>query len=241
MSLVNELRSRHEVKVPRHIAIICDGNGRWAKNKGLNRTFGHKAGTKPIEEITRACVEMGVEVLTFYAFSTENWNRTEEEVSFLMKLFKDFFIKLRKEAENNVKVRHIGFTDKLSKELLMEIRKTENATMHNSGLILNIALNYGSRIEITDAIKRIVEDVNSDNISLDGINESLVSSYMLTAGLPDVDLLIRTSGEKRISNFLLWQSAKAQLWYTDDCWPDFTCKHLKQAVNSYNRSLMTGS
>ena len=222
------------INIPKHIAIVCDGNGRWARKKGFPRTYGHKAGTKPIEDITKICSELGVKVLTFYVFSTENWNRSDEEVNFLMKLFLEFFIKLRNEAGKNIRVRHIGITSNLSSELIDEIRKTEKSTENNTGMILNIALNYGGRSEITNAAKEIIHDINDENYNVDIINENLISNYMFTSGLPDVDLIIRTSGEMRISNFLLWQSAKAVLWVTEEFWPDFKYDHLMEAINYYN-------
>jgi undecaprenyl diphosphate synthase len=234
-SIIKNLLNDNITKIPKHIAIVCDGNGRWAKKKGLPRTFGHKAGTKPIEAITRECSELGVEVLTFYVFSTENWRRSDEEVNFLMKLFIEFFIKLRNEAGENIRVKHIGITDHLSFELINEIKKTEKSTENNSGMVLNIALNYGSRLEITNAAKNIIHDIDVGNLNVDKINEDLVNNYMFTSGLPDVDLIIRTSGEMRISNFLLWQSAKAKLWFTKDFWPDFKYDHLKEAINYYNK------
>lgn len=234
-SPIKDLLDDSRIKIPKHIAIVCDGNGRWAKKKGLPRTFGHRAGTKPIESITRHCSELGVEVLTFYVFSTENWSRSDEEVNFLMKLFVEFFIKLRNEAGENIRVKHIGITDKLSSELIDEIKMTEKSTENNSGMILNIALNYGSRSEITNAAKNIIHDIDVENLNGDIINEDLVSNYMFTSGLPNVDLIIRTSGEMRISNFLLWQSAKAKLWVTKDFWPDFKYDHLKEAIKYYNK------
>lgn len=225
----------NEIKIPKHVAIVCDGNGRWAKKKGLPRSFGHKAGTKPIEDITRGCYELGVKVLTFYVFSTENWNRSEEEVNFLMKLFIEFFVKLRNEAGENIRVKHIGSKDNLSSELIDEIKKTEKSTENNSAMILNIALNYGSRSEITNAAKNIIKDMVIEKLKDDKIDENLISEYMFTSSLPDVDLIIRTSGEMRISNFLLWQSAKAKLWFTEDLWPDFNNGHLKEAISYYNK------
>lgn len=236
MNYLNKsLLDDNNVTIPKHIAIVCDGNGRWSKKKGLPRTFGHKAGTKPIEDITKACSELGVEVLTFYVFSTENWRRSDEEVNFLMNLFKEFFIKLRNKAGGNIKVRHIGITDNLPSGLIQEIRKTEKSTENNAGMILNIALNYGSHSEITNGVKKIIHDINRGNLNVDKINEDLVSKYMFTSSLPDVDLIIRTSGEMRISNFLLWQSAKAELWVTKDLWPDFKYDHLEKAIKYYNR------
>lgn len=236
MNCSNEsLLNDNKVKIPKHIAIVCDGNGRWAKKKGLPRTFGHKAGTKLIEDITKACSKLGVEVLTFYVFSTENWSRSDEEVNFLMKLFEEFFMKLRHKAGEDIKVRHIGITDNLPSGLIQEIKKTEKSTENNTGMILNIALNYGGHSEIINAVKKIIHDIDKENLSVDKINEDLVSSYMFTSNLPDVDLIIRTSGEMRISNFLLWQSAKAELWVTKDLWPDFKYDNLKEAIKYYNK------
>ncbi|AGK97507.1 polyprenyl diphosphate synthase [Clostridium pasteurianum] len=234
-SAIESLLSNDSLKIPKHIAIICDGNGRWAKSKGFPRSFGHKAGTKPIKDITKACSELGVKVLTLYVFSTENWNRSDKEVNFLMKLFIEFFIKLRNEAGKNIKVKHIGITDNLSSELINEIRKTEKSTENNSGMILNIALNYGSRLEIIAAAKKIIHDIDIGIFNIDKVNENLFNEYIFTSGLPDVDLIIRTSGEMRISNFLLWQSAKAELWVTNDFWPDFRYDHLKEAIKYYNK------
>ncbi|GKU24577.1 polyprenyl diphosphate synthase [Clostridium folliculivorans] len=226
---------KEKYSIPRHIAVVCDGNGRWARKKGLPRTLGHRAGTKPIENTIKECFELGVEVLTFYVFSSENWNRSNEEVAFLMKLFVEFFAKLRNEVGENINVRHIGSKNNLSKELLNEIKKTEKASENNSGLVLNIALNYGGRLEIVDAMQGMMQDINEGTLNADKIDEALISNYMYTAGLPDVDLIIRTSGEKRISNFLLWQSAEARLWFTNDFWPDFNHNHLIDAIKYYNK------
>lgn len=234
-STIESLLSNDNIKIPKHIAIVCDGNGRWAKSRGLPRSFGHKEGTRPIKDITKACSELGVKVLTLYVFSTENWNRSDKEVNFLMKLFIEFFIKLRNEAERNIKVRHIGTTDNLSSELINEIRKTEKSTENNPGMVLNVALNYGSRFEIITAVKNIIQDIDAGSLNADEINENLISNYMFTSGLPDVDLIIRTSGEMRISNFLLWQSSKSELWFTNDFWPDFKRDHLKKAIKFYNK------
>ncbi|MBK1811075.1 di-trans,poly-cis-decaprenylcistransferase [Clostridium sp. YIM B02505] len=232
--LKNQIDKEKDI-IPRHIAIVCDGNGRWARKKGLPRTFGHRAGTKPIENTIKECFELGVEVLTFYVFSSENWNRSNEEVSFLMKLFVEFFTKLRNEVGENINVRHIGSKNNLSKELLNEIKKTEKESEKNSGFVLNIALNYGGRLEIVDAMQEMMEDINEGTLDADKIDEALISNYMYTSGLPDVDLIIRTSGEKRISNFLLWQSAEARLWFTNDFWPDFNHNHLIDSIKYYNK------
>lgn len=224
-----------KAKVPKHIAVICDGNGRWAQKRGLPRTFGHRAGTEPIKDITKTCIRLGIEVLTIYVFSTENWKRSKEEVDFLMNLFIDFFRKLGKDASNNIKVRHIGIVDNLSNELLYEIKKIEELTKNNCGMILNIALNYGGRSEITNAIQSLLTSVESGELNIEDVNEDIFDNYLFTAGSPDVDLIIRTSGEYRLSNFLIWQSAKAKIWITPTLWPDFKEEHLLEAIDYYNR------
>lgn len=218
-------------RLPKHVAIITDGNGRWATKKGLPRSLGHKAGVEPIKDITLMCAELGIQVLTFYVFSTENWSRPKEEVEFLMELFIEFFKRLREENKCSVKVKHIGLKDNLSHELLLEIDKTEQCTENNTGMVLNIALNYGARSEIIDATKRLLKDIKLEKLTVDDISETTISSYLFTSQLPDVDLIIRTSGESRISNFLLWQSAKAKIWTTPVLWPDFTKEHLSEALN----------
>lgn len=224
--------------IPNHIAIVCDGNGRWASQKGLPRSYGHKKGTEPVENITKICSKIGVEVLTLYVFSTENWSRSKEEVNFLMKLFVKFFKKLHKNASsNNIKVRHIGVKNNLSDELLNEIRKAEESTQNNTGMTLNIALNYGGRIEIINSVQDLLCQIKENKIKIDDINDEVLSNHLFTRGLPDVDLIIRTSNEHRISNFLLWQSAKAKIWITPTLWPDFTKEHLFQAIEYYNRVL----
>lgn len=219
--------------IPKHIAIITDGNGRWATKKGLPRSFGHKAGIEPIKDITKKCVELGVQVLTFYVFSTENWSRPKEEVDFLMNLFIEFYKKLREESINNIRVKHIGLKDNLSYELLLEIERTEKHTENNSGMILNIALNYGARSEIVLATKRLLKDIKMGVITVEEINESVIGKYLFTSQEPDVDLIIRTSGESRISNLLLGQSAKEKIWITPVLWPDFEQKHLLEAIRDY--------
>ncbi|WBW96031.1 polyprenyl diphosphate synthase [Oceanirhabdus sp. W0125-5] len=234
-NVIEDILETEGIRIPKHIGIICDGNGRWAQNRGLPRSLGHKAGTKPIETITNLCFKLGVETLTFYVFSSENWKRSGDEVIFLMKLFSDFFIKLRNEAGNNIKVKHIGVFNNLPNTLITEIKETEISTKNNSGMVLNIALNYGGRLEITNSLKKIVNDINAGNITIDKINEDLISDYLFTSGLQDVDLIIRTSGEMRTSNFMIWQSTNAQLWFTKDHWPDFKPHHLKESIKHYNR------
>lgn len=222
--------------IPKHIAIVCDGNGRWASQKGLPRSYGHKKGTEPVENITKICSEIGVEVLTLYVFSTENWSRSKEEVNFLMKLFVKFFKKLYKNASsNNIKVRHIGVKNNLSAELLNEIKKAEESTQNNTGMILNIALNYGGRIEIINSVQALLSEIKENKIKIEDINDEVLSNHLFTHELPDVDLIIRTSNEHRISNFLLWQSAKAEIWITPTLWPDFTKEHLFEAIDYFNK------
>ncbi len=215
--------------VPNHIAIIMDGNGRWAKSKGMPRTYGHKAGADTLRKILTSCGELGVKYLTVYAFSTENWKRAKEEVDTLMFLFKTY-LKNEKRLlmKNNVKFIVSGRKEGVSKDLLSEIEKLEEATKGNTGITLNIAFNYGGRAELVDAIKRIVE--NKEEI----ITEETVEKYLYNQ-LPDPELLIRTSGEMRISNFLLWQIAYSEIYVTDTYWPDFDKTELIKAIESYQK------
>lgn len=222
--------------IPKHIAIVCDGNGRWASQKGLPRSYGHKKGTKPVENITKICSEIGVKVLTFYVFSTENWSRSKKEVDFLMKLFIKFFKKLRKNASNNIKVNHIGIKKNLSDELIAEIKNTEESTQNNTGMVLNIALNYGSRVEIINSVQDLLSQIKENKIKIEDINDEVLSNHLFTHGLPDVDLIIRTSNEHRLSNFLLWQSANAEIYITKALWPDFTKEHLFEAIEYYKNA-----
>ncbi|OPJ62938.1 polyprenyl diphosphate synthase [Clostridium oryzae] len=221
--------------IPKHIAVVCDGSGRWGKSKGLPRSAGHKAGAESVEDVITNCANLGVGTLTLYVFSTENWNRSVQEVNFLIQLFIEFFIKLRKAAEDKIRVKHIGLKENIPHDLIKEIVNTENLTQNNKKMVLNIALNYGGRSEIINAVKRIVKDVSSGKINEDEIDEKLISSYMFKVGQPDVDLIIRTSGENRISNFTLWQAANTKIWITDDYWPDFKFKHLEEAIRFYNK------
>lgn len=217
-------------KVPKHIAIIMDGNGRWAKKRGLPRVVGHRKGVKVVKEIVRACGKLDIKVLTLYAFSVENWKRPKFEVNALMNLLK---IYLRKELEelmdNNVKMIATGRIDELPKTALEELKYAIKKTSLNTGLILNLAINYGGRTEIVDAVKEIV----NNKVDCNDINENLFSKYLYTADLSEPDLLIRTSGEMRISNFMLWQIAYTEIWVTDILWPDFKPKHLVEAIKNY--------
>jgi len=229
------LRSQIDLKkLPQHLAVIMDGNGRWAKQKGLFRIMGHENGTKAVREIVEACAKINIPYLTLYAFSTENWKRPKLEVDLLMKLLVS---SLKKEIstlqENNIKLNTIGnlntLPKKVHKELLDVIKKTEN----NERMTLTLALSYGSREEITKTIKEISLKVKNNLISPSDIDESLINNHLYTQNLPDVDLLIRTSGEQRISNFLLWQIAYAELYFTDTLWPDYTKDHLFEAILNY--------
>ncbi|WP_028399010.1 isoprenyl transferase [Ectobacillus panaciterrae] len=222
--------------IPNHIAIIMDGNGRWAKRRAMPRIAGHHEGMKVVRKITKFANKMGVKVLTLYAFSTENWKRPQQEVDFLMKLPQEFLGTFLPElVEENVQVRLIGQRDGLPAHTRESVEKAIKATQHNTGLILNFALNYGSRDEMVYAIQNLVTDSNSGKIQPHEITEDVFSSYLMTSSLPDPDLLIRTSGEIRISNFMLWQIAYTELWFTDVFWPDFTEEHLLEAIVNFQR------
>nr|WP_274320405.1 isoprenyl transferase [Paenibacillus qinlingensis] len=223
-------------KVPAHVAIIMDGNGRWAKQRGLPRVAGHHSGMKNVKKITMAANDIGVKVLTMYAFSTENWKRPKEEVEFLMKLPQEFFpLEIEELIQNNVRIRMTGWKDGLPDYTLKAIEGAIERTKDNTGLILNFALNYGGRKEIIAGVQDMMKDLQNGNLNPDELNESLFSSYMLTSDLPDPDLLIRTSGELRLSNFLLWQLAYSELWFTDAYWPEFTEDLFMQAIAEYQR------
>jgi undecaprenyl diphosphate synthase len=221
-------------KIPMHIAIIMDGNGRWAKQRNLPRTFGHKAGVETIREIVKASSELGVKYLTLYAFSTENWKRPSDEVNALMNLLVEY---LRSEVqelhENNVVVNSIGDISKLPLVCQEELKNAYEKTKDNTGLVLNLALNYGGRDEIKNAVIRIAELIKENKIDIEDINEELISSNLYTANMPDPDLLIRPSGEYRLSNFLLWQVAYTEFWYSNIYWPDFNREHLYKAIYDY--------
>jgi undecaprenyl diphosphate synthase len=217
--------------VPTHIAIIMDGNGRWAKARGLPRTEGHRQGTENLRQIIKACVEFGVEVLTIYAFSTENWRRPPLEVRMLMTILESVIDnELEELGENGVQIRHIGKMDQIAPILQKKIRQACEMTKDNTRLILNVAFNYGGRDEIIHAVREIVKA----GIPADQIDEKLLDSYMYTGGLPDPDLIIRTSGELRVSNFLIWQGAYSEYYVTSTYWPDFSKEELRKAINEYN-------
>lgn len=220
--------------LPKHIAIIMDGNGRWAKQKGKLRVFGHEHGAKTVKKIVEACGSLGIENLTLYTFSTENWSRPKREVETLMRLLVS---SLRKElstlVKNNIKLKAIGSLDSLPSLAQKELMEVIEKTKENSKMTLTLALSYGSREELKNAIVQISNKVKNNIISPDSIDDSIINNHLYTHDLPDVDLLIRTSGECRISNFLLWQIAYAELYFTDTLWPDFTKEHLCEAIVNY--------
>lgn len=230
---------KHELEpsienIPKHIAIIMDGNGRWAKKRGLPRVAGHREGMNVIRKIVSSSNELGVEVLTLYAFSTENWKRPKPEVEFLMRLPERFLsAELPKLIEENVVVRITGDREKLPEYTKRAVDNAIESTKNNNGLILNFALNYGSRSEIIEGIKSVYSEIDEGNIAIEDVTESLLSNHLMTSDLADPDLLIRTSGEIRLSNFMLWQLAYSEFWFTDVLWPDFSPHHLKEAICVY--------
>ena len=220
-------------KLPRHIAVIMDGNGRWAKKHNTKRVNGHREGVKAVRRIVEAASHAEIDVLTVYAFSTENWGRSKLEVSYLLKLIMDSLIKEIDElTKNNVKIQFIGNKDKLDESYNRKVVETCRKSWDNTGLKLNIAMNYGGRKEIADAFNAIHEDIKLGKIAAP-ISEEMIRNYLYTAQFPDVDLVIRTSGEERLSNFLIWQTAYAEFWFTDTLWPDFTAEEFIQAIMDY--------
>lgn len=224
------------MNVPQHIAIILDGNGRWAKAKGMPRNYGHAQGSKNVERICEEAYKMGVKYLTVYAFSTENWSRPKSEVDALMKLLRNYMKTCLKTAEKNrMKVRVLGDKTGLDEDIRTRIEELEAATIHNDGLNFQIALNYGSRDEMIRAIRRLAKDCEDGKVKSEEISEGLFETYLDTHGIPDPDLLIRTSGELRLSNYLLWQLAYTEFYFTDVLWPDFTKEELMKAIEHYNK------
>lgn len=224
------------MKIPAHIAIILDGNGRWAKAKGMPRNYGHAQGSKNVERICEEAYRIGVKYLTVYAFSTENWNRPKDEVDALMKLLRNYMKTcLKTAAKNDMKVRVIGDKTGLDEDIRNRIAELEEATKDNGGLNFQIALNYGSRDEIVRAVRKVSEDVKEGKVKPEDIDEKMFETYLDTHGIPDPDLMIRTSGELRLSNYLLWQLAYTELYFTDIPWPDFTKEELSKAIEQYNR------
>ena len=223
------------MKVPQHVAIILDGNGRWAKAKGMPRNYGHAQGSKNVERICEEAWRMGIKYLTVYAFSTENWNRPDDEVNALMKLLRNYMKTcLKTAAKNDMKIRVIGDISRLDADIRSRIQELETATAENGGLNFQIAINYGSRDEILRAVQKVAEDCKDGKYAPEDIDEKLFSSCLDTHDIPDPDLLIRTSGEQRLSNYLLWQLAYTEFYFTDVLWPDFTKQELEKAIGQYN-------
>ena len=224
------------MNIPQHVAIILDGNGRWAKAKGMPRNYGHAQGSKNVEKICEEAWRMGIKYLTVYAFSTENWNRPKEEVNALMKLLRNYMKTcLKTAAKNDMKVRVIGDITKLDEDIQKRILELEEASKNNGGLNFQIAINYGSRDEITRAVRTLAEDVKEGKLMPEEVNEACIERYLDTHDIPDPDLLIRTSGEQRLSNYLLWQLAYTEFYFTDVPWPDFSKQELEKAIEQYNR------
>lgn len=233
MDLINSIDKNN---LPKHLAIIMDGNGRWAKQKGFMRAFGHENGTKSVRVTVETCAKLGIENLTLYAFSTENWNRPKLEVETLMKLLvSSLKNELKTLQDNNIRLNSIGNIEKLPKSIYKELNEVINLTKNNTRMTLTLALSYGSREELLNVVKNISDKVKNNIISIDSIDDSIINEHLYTQNLPDVDLLIRTSGEHRISNFLLWQIAYAELYFTNVLWPDFKDQDLYEAIISYQK------
>lgn len=221
--------------IPQHVALILDGNGRWAKKRGLPRTMGHKEGCVTVEKTVEIAARMGIRYLTVYGFSTENWKRSSEEVGALMQLFRFYMVRLLKMAKNNnIRVKMIGERSRFDKDIVEGINRLEEETKDNTGLTFVIAVNYGGRDEIVRAVKKIAAAAKDGSLEADSINEQVFASYLDTKDIPDPDLLIRTSGELRLSNYLLWQLAYTELYVTDCLWPDFSKEELERAIIAYN-------
>jgi undecaprenyl diphosphate synthase len=233
---MNLLDTIDKNNLPKHLAIIMDGNGRWAKQQGFLRAFGHENGTKSVKEIIEVSTKLGIDFLTLYAFSSENWNRPKLEVETLMKILVNSLEKeLPTLLDNNIKLNAIGNLDKLPKSAQKRLLDVINKTKNNTRMTLTLALSYGSREEIVNAVRNIADKVKNNIISIDAIDDSIINEHLYTQNIPDVDLLIRTSGEHRISNFLLWQIAYAELYFTDILWPDFKEQDLYEAILSYQK------
>ena len=225
-----------DIKIPQHVAIILDGNGRWAKSKGMPRNYGHVQGAKTVETICREAWNMGIKYLTVYAFSTENWKRPQDEVDALMKLLRNYMKNCLKTAEkNHMRVRVIGDKTGLAEDIRKSVAELEEASKDNDGLNFQIAINYGSRDEMVRAMKKMAADRDAGKLSAVDISEETFAEYLDTAGIPDPDLLIRTSGEQRLSNYLLWQLAYSEFYFTPVAWPDFNKEELIKAIEKYNQ------
>jgi len=230
------LRSIDPARLPRHVAIIMDGNGRWARSRSLPRVAGHRAGITSVREVVETAARLGLQVLTLYAFSVENWKRPRREVDTLMELLKEFLAReLQTLNRNNIRFQVIGRADELNESVRAELLKGIDATRGNTGLLFNIALSYGGRTEIVDACRKAMDEKMRGAASWSHLTEEVFERYLYTAGQPDPDLLIRTSGEMRVSNFLLWQIAYAEIWVTETLWPDFRRRELLQAVVDYQK------
>ena len=223
-------------RLPRHIAIIMDGNGRWAKRRNQPRVFGHRQGAKSVRKVVEAAARLGINNLTLYAFSTENWNRPKHEIKTLMKLLVNALKnELGLMMKNNIRLNAIGHTDMMPTNVQQELQEVLDETKENSGLVLTLALSYGARQEILRAVQEISHKVKNNIISVENVDDNIINKHLYTQNLPDVDLLIRTSGEVRISNFLLWQIAYAELYFTDELWPDFNETSLHKAIADYQK------
>lgn len=233
---MDNFNEKLKLNIPEHVGIILDGNGRWAKKKLLPRNLGHLQGSRVLEKICDDAYEIGIKYLTVYVFSTENWSRPESEVEGLMNILRDYLKNCIKRAQkNNMKVRLLGKKDRLDEDIISKMEELEHATENNTGLVFQVALNYGGRDEIIRAMRRMIKDVIEGNMNPDDIDEKLFSKYLDTCDAPDPDLIIRTSGEKRISNFLLWQSAYSEFDFPEILWPDFNRKKLIEAIERYNK------
>ena len=225
-----------EINLPNHIAIIMEGNRRWAKQRNLDPKLGHKKGAEALENIVKYCNKIGIKYLTVYAFSTENWKRSKEEVGALMLLLQHYLDDFSKRADtDNIRIKMLGDRAGLSKGLLNSLDNAIERTKDNTGVTFNIAFNYGGRNEIVEAVKKIAEDIKANKIEINNINEELISENLYTVGIPDPDLMIRTSGEIRLSNFLPWQLVYTEFYFTDKLWPEFTNEDLDEAIEEYNR------
>ena len=230
------IMSKENYVVPQHVAIIMDGNGRWAKKRMMPRTYGHAQGSKTVEKICEDAYKMGIQYLTVYAFSTENWKRPQDEIDTLMNLLRDYMKDcIKTSKKNNMRVRIIGDVSRLDEDLQESIKRLEEASKDNTGLHFQVALNYGGRDELLRAAKRLAKDYAAGNVALGALEENDFENYLDTAGIPAPELLIRTSGEVRLSNYLLWQLAYAELYFTDVLWPDFDKKELQKAIEYYNK------
>ena len=223
-------------RLPNHIAIIMDGNGRWAKERNLPRSMGHKAGAEALRKIVSECSNLGIKYLSVYVFSTENWIRPKEEVSFLMDLLVEYLVKELDELHReNVVINYLGDITKLPEKCQKNLKNSKNKTKDNTGLHLNLCINYGGRSEIVKSFKEIYAEIKLGNISIDDVDENMISDHLYTSGMPDPDIVIRPSGEYRLSNFLIWQCAYSEFWFSNIFWPDFRIEHLRRAILDYQK------